>query len=104
MSNPDLLALLSPSRMRIVEFVKRRGAVTVDETVEALDLAETTIRQHFDRLEKKELLERESVVKGPGRPTLEYRLTRAARELFPSQNGRMFGEILEFLMREGYPG
>ncbi|MFW5968910.1 MAG: helix-turn-helix transcriptional regulator, partial [Persicimonas sp.] len=60
--------------------------------------------QHFDRLEDKELLERKSVAKGPGRPTLEYRLTPAGQGLFPSQNGRLFGQILEFLMREGYPG
>lgn len=99
----DLLNLLSDSRMRIVQLVKRRGAVTVDEAMEALELAETTVRQHFDRLEEKGLLVRESVPRGPGRPTLEYRLSPAGERLFPSQDGALFGKMLDFLVKEGYP-
>lgn len=104
MATDDLLKLLSPSRMRIVQFLKRRGTVTVDQTIEALGLAETTIRQHFDRLEDMELIERRSVADGPGRPTMEYRLSTAAEGLFPSQNGPLFGRIVEFLVHQGYPG
>lgn len=99
----DFLNLLSPSRMRIVQFVKRRGTVTVDQVAEALDLAETTIRQHLDRLERKGLLRHESVVSGPGRPTSEYQLTEAGLQLFPSQDGRLMGRIIQFMIQEGYP-
>ncbi|MFP4596808.1 MAG: helix-turn-helix transcriptional regulator [Persicimonas sp.] len=104
MATDDLLNLLSASRMRIVQFIKRRGTVTVDETIEGLELAETTIRQHFDRLQDKGLLESHSVPDGPGRPTLRYRLTAAGRQLFPSQDARQFRKVLEFLVQQGYPG
>ncbi len=104
MATDDLLNLLSPSRMRIVRFIKRQGTVTVDETIEALELAETTIRQHFDRLQDKGLLESHSVPDGPGRPTLRYRLTEAGKRLFPSQDAQQFGKVLEFLVQQGYPG
>lgn len=100
----DFLNLLSPSRMRIVRFVKSRGTVTVEEAMEGLELAETTIRQHFDRLEQKGLIEHESVATGPGRPTSCYRLTSAGRRLFPSQDGQLFGHVVDFMLREGYPG
>jgi predicted ArsR family transcriptional regulator len=100
----DLLNLLSPSRTQIVQFIKRRGTVTVDETIEALGLAETTIRQHFDRLQDKDLLDSHSVPDGPGRPTLKYQLTPAGKRLFPSQDAQLFGKVLEFLVQQGYPG
>lgn len=100
----DLLNLLSESRMRIVQLIKRRGSVTVDQTMQALDLAETTVRQHLDRLEAKGLLERESVPAGPGRPTIQYRLSPAGKQLFPGQDAELFGKMLEFLVQQGYPG
>ncbi len=100
----NFLNLLSPSRMDLVQFVKRRGQVTVEDAMHGLGLAETTIRQHFDRLEEKGLLGHESVARGPGRPTSVYHLTEAGRRLYPSQDGQLLGEMVEFLMREGYPG
>ncbi len=99
----DLLTLLSPSRMRLVEFMNREGVVTVDGAVEALGLAETTIRQHLDRLERKGLVTHHSVVHGPGRPTLEYRLTERGMRLFPNQDGHLLGRLLQFVIQEGYP-
>lgn len=100
----DLLNLLSESRMRIVELIKRRGSVTVDETMDALGLAETTVRQHLDRLDEKGLIDGESVPDGPGRPTIRYRLSAAGRQLFPGQDAALLGNMLDFLVKEGYPG
>ena len=99
----DFLNLLSDSRTRLVQFIKTRGDVSVDEAVEALGLAGTTIRQHVDRLLALGLLETESVVQGPGRPTLRYRLSANGRRLFPSQDGRLLGKVLEFMVQQGYP-
>ncbi|WP_230467494.1 helix-turn-helix transcriptional regulator [Lujinxingia vulgaris] len=103
MTTPDLLNLLSSSRLQIVEFIKRQGTVTVEETAAALGFGETTVRQHFDHLQKKELLTRQSVPDGPGRPTLRYRLTPAGQQLFPSQDAALFGKMLDFLVLQGYP-
>lgn len=99
----NFLHLLSDSRTRIVQFIKTRGDVSVEEVVDALGLAGTTIRQHFDRLQAMGLLDSESVVSGPGRPTLRYRLSANGLRLFPSQDGRLLGKVLDFMMQEGYP-
>lgn len=102
---PDsFLDLLSASRTRIVLFVKGQGDVSVDEASEALGLAGTTIRQHFDHLEKNGLIEYESVSTGPGRPTSRYRLTPRGGRLFPSQDGQLLGVVLDFMLDQGYPG
>ncbi|AWV90719.1 helix-turn-helix transcriptional regulator [Bradymonas sediminis] len=100
----NLLNILSASRTEIVLFVQSRGDVSVEEASSALGLASTTIRQHFDRLEAQGILEFESVPSGRGRPTSRYRLTANGRRLFPSQDGRLLGAVLDFMLREGYPG
>lgn len=100
----DLLNILSSSRTEIVLFVQSRGDASVEEASNALGLASTTIRQHFDRLEAQGILEFESVPSGRGRPTSRYRLTANGRRLFPSQDGQLLGVVLDFMLREGYPG
>lgn len=99
----DLLSLLSPSRMRLAALLKRRGTITVQLATDEIGLAKTTIRQHLDRLADAGIIESEAVSDGPGRPTLHYRLSAAGERLFPSQDAAMFGDILRFLFREGYP-
>jgi predicted ArsR family transcriptional regulator len=98
-----LLPLLSSSRMRLVTLLKRHGTITVQFATEELGLAETTIRQHLDRLADAGIIESEAVSEGRGRPTLHYRLSPAGERLFPSQSSEMLGTLLRFLVREGYP-
>src|SRR5690606_19371047 len=100
----NLLNILSASRTEIVLFVQSRGDVSVEEASSALGLASTTIRQHFDRLEEQGILEYQSVSTGRGRPTSRYRLTANGMRLFPSQDGKLLGAVLDFMLREGYPG
>lgn len=100
----DLLNILSASRSEIVLFVQRRGDVSVEEASEALGFASTTVRQHFDRLQAQGILEYESVSTGRGRPTSRYRLTENGKRLFPSQDAKLLGTVLDFMLREGYPG
>ncbi|MFB6374580.1 MAG: helix-turn-helix transcriptional regulator, partial [Bradymonadaceae bacterium] len=66
------------------------------------ELAETTIRQHFTRLEDEELVERRSEAEGRGRPTAYFRLSSGAKQMYPSSDGEMLSELLDFLSREGY--
>ena len=98
------LTLLSPSRRRIIQLIKRRGAVTVEEAAAALELGLTTVRQHLGRLEEAELVARSSVASGPGRPALEYRLTGAGEGLFPAQDAELLRRMIDFLIHQGYPG
>lgn len=100
----NLLPLLSPSRVRLAELLKRRGTITVQSASASLGLAETTVRQHLSRLEEAGVVEREAISDGPGRPTLHYHLSATGERLFPSQNGAMLSDLLGFLLREGYPG
>ena len=99
----DLSSLLSGSRARLVELMKRKGSATVAEATEQLDLAETTIRQHLERLEQQGLVEHESESSGRGRPTLRYRLSPLGERLFPTQDGTLLRELVDFLVRQGYP-
>lgn len=98
----DITHILSDSQKRLLDLVKRRGELSVDQAVEALDLAATTIRQHFSRLEDEELVERRSEAEGRGRPTAYYRLSSGAKQMYPSSDGEMLSELLDFLAREGY--
>lgn len=98
----DITHVLSDSQKRLLDLVKRRGELSVDQAVEALDLAATTIRQHFSRLEDEELVERRSEAQGRGRPTAFFRLSEGARQMYPSGDGEMLSELLDFLSREGY--
>lgn len=103
MPDQNLLRLLSASRLDLVRFLKRQGTATVDEIAQAIKLAPTTVRQHLDRLLEQDLLVRKSTADGPGRPTMYYRLSPTAEALFPSQDSALFGQIVEFLLVEGYP-
>lgn len=103
MTDQSLLRLLSTSRHDLVRFLKRQGTATVDEIALAIDLAPTTVRQHLDRLLEQELLVRESIAEGPGRPTMYYGLSPTAEALFPSQDSALFGQLVQFLLHQGYP-
>lgn len=100
----ELLNLLSTSRMQIVELINRQGPADVTEIARSLDLAKTTVRQHLSHLEERHLVASQSISEGPGRPRLRYQLTETGHKLFPSQDGPLFGTLIEFLLREGYPG
>lgn len=98
----ELTALLGESRQRLLRLVNRRGETTAVEAADELDLAVTTVRQHLQRLEDDGLLERNSRPQGRGRPTLYFRLTERARRMYPSADGHMLRELLEFLGRQGH--
>jgi len=97
----DLLDLLSPSRRRVVQAMKRHGEVTIDEFVDELGLATTTVRQHLAKLHEAGLVEYRTASSGPGRPYHGYRLTPAAGHMFPSKSGELFGRLLGFMTQGG---
>ena len=93
--------LLSESRLNIVNLAKSRGEISIDDAVEELGLAKTTIRQHMGRLENIGILESESRREGRGRPKLVYTLTPTAEGLFPSGDAEIARELVEFLGETG---
>lgn len=98
----DLLMLMSPSRSALVEHLKRAGSATAQEAAEALGLGLTTVRQHLDALIEMGLVDHRSVIEGPGRPTLHYRLTAEGRRLFPTHEAALLTDLVAYLLREGH--
>ena len=94
--------LLSDSQTRLLDLIKRRGEIAVDDAVESLELAQTTVRQHLDRLEEEGLVKRRSEKRGRGRPQHFFELTAVAHQLYPSLDQRVLHRLLDFMGREGY--
>lgn len=98
----NITHLIGTSRKKLLDLVKARGEVTVHQAAEVLDLAPTTVRQHFARLEGDGLVEGTSRSEGPGRPTIYFRITDTARGMYPSSDSAMLSELLDFLSHQGY--
>ena len=97
----DITHLLSDSQTRLLELIKRRGEISVQEAVEGLELAKSTIRQHLERLEDEGLIKRRSEASGRGRPQHYFELTALAHQLFPSLDRQVLHRLLDYLAREG---
>lgn len=91
----------SETRRELLQMMKRRGSLSVTEAMEALDMARTTVREHLLHLKEKGLLTRTEERKGRGRPSHRYVMTRRAKVLFPSRDGQLMGELIQFLREEG---
>jgi len=91
----------SDTRRELLQIIKRRGGLSVDEAMEALDMARTTVREHLLQLREKGLLTRTAERQGRGRPSHRYEMTRRAKVLFPSRDGELMGELVQFLQAEG---
>jgi predicted ArsR family transcriptional regulator len=93
--------MVSGSKEEILNLIKLRGTLQVDEAVELTDLAKTTLREHFLQLERDGYITRDYVRSGPGRPSLKYTLTKTGQDLFPSQESNMLRELIRFLDENG---
>lgn len=91
----------SDTRRELLQMIKRRGSLSVDEGMEALDMARTTVREHLLQLKEKGLLERNVERKGRGRPSHRYEMSRRAKMLFPSRDGELMGRLLQYLRDHG---
>ncbi len=89
--------MFTGSKKQLLELIKRKGTISIDEAVENTDLAKTTLREHFLQLERDGYIQRDYVRSGPGRPSLEYQLTQKGNNLFPSYESALIKELLNFL-------
>ncbi|WP_149495947.1 helix-turn-helix transcriptional regulator [Roseiconus lacunae] len=55
--------------------------IGVGDLIDRLGVTATAVRQRIDRMLERELIEREKVVAGRGRPTYQYRLTEKGRRI-----------------------
>jgi len=93
--------MFTGSKKDIVELIKRRGTLSIDEAVEQIELAKTTLREHFLQLERDGYVERDYVRSGPGRPSLQYQLTPKGNSVFPSSESKLIRNIIKYLKSKG---
>jgi len=93
--------MFTGSKKDIIDLIKRRGTLSIDGAVEEIDLAKTTLREHFLQLERDGYVERDYVRSGPGRPSLQYQLTSKGNSLFPSSESKLIRNIINYLKSKG---
>lgn len=93
--------MLTGSKKEILDLIKRKGTLSIDEAVEEIELAKTTLREHFLQLERDGFVDREYVRSGPGRPSLHYELTAKGNSLYPSSESKLLRNIIHYLKDKG---
>ncbi|MEX2435935.1 MAG: DeoR family transcriptional regulator, partial [Balneolaceae bacterium] len=89
------------SKKDLLDLIKQKGTLSMDEAVTFTDLAKTTLREHFLQLERDGYIRREYIRSGPGRPSLQYQITPKGHRLFPSSESELIRELLKFLKEQG---
>lgn len=98
----ELVERSGGSRPVLLGALKRRGSATVPELAEDAGLNVETVRHHLRVLGSRGLVERRGARRsGPGRPEVEYGLTREAEALFPRREGELLRELVVHLKRTG---
>lgn len=93
--------MYSGSKKKLLNIIKREGTISINETVEKMDLAKTTLREHLLQMERDGNIERQYERLGPGRPSLLYKLTPKGNNLFPSYEASLLRELVEYLKSRG---
>ncbi|MDZ7716808.1 MAG: DeoR family transcriptional regulator [Balneolaceae bacterium] len=93
--------MLTGSKKEIIDLIKRKGTLSIDEAVAEMELAKTTLREHFLQLERDGFVDREYVRSGPGRPSLHYELTAKGNSLYPSSESKLIRNIIHYLKDKG---
>lgn len=81
--------------------MKRKGRVSIDEASANTGLAKTTLREHFLQLERDGYINRDYIRSGPGRPSLQYRISNKGNSLFPSSESELIKKLLSYLKEQG---
>lgn len=89
------------SKKDLLDLIKQKGTLSMDEAAAHTDLAKTTLREHFLQLERDGYIRREYIRSGPGRPSLQYQITPKGNHLFPSSESELIRELLKFLKERG---
>lgn len=100
MSPLDLLQ--SDTKRRLLGLMKRRGEVTLDDAMAVIDRARPTLRDHLNQMGRDGLVTRRTKKQGRGRPSMCYRMTPFAEQLFPGREGTLFADFLSYLQEQGH--
>lgn len=89
------------AKKELLDLIKHRGALSLEEATEELKLAKTTVRQHLLMMENQGLVTRRYERAGQGRPKVLFELAQRGQRLYPTQEPALLRELLEFLKSSG---
>ncbi|HLR76053.1 MAG TPA: winged helix-turn-helix transcriptional regulator [Balneolaceae bacterium] len=92
--------MFTGSKKTLLDFIKRKGKASVDDTAEHTGLSKTTMREHLLQLERDGYIERDYLRTGPGRPSLQYQLTNKGNTLYPSGEAALLKDLLNYLKKK----
>ena len=81
----------------LLDLMRMRGGVTVDELASELRLTRTAILNHLNSLMGEGLVERAGLRRGPRRPSVVYKLAANADRMFPQGYEEFLGDVLDAL-------
>lgn len=93
--------MLTGSKKEILDLIKRKGVLSINEISTYAGLAKTTLREHLLHLESDGYIKRNYQRSGPGRPALQYQLTRHGHSLYPSGESALLKNFISFLKKRG---
>ncbi len=93
--------MFTGTKKELLNLIKRNGAISIDDMVDQMELAKTTLREHLMQLERDGYIERDYVRSGPGRPSLQYQLTAKGNSLFPSSESVLIRKLISYLKEQG---
>jgi len=83
------------TRGRVLDILKREGALDVDTLGIRLEVTGMAVRQHLKGLQDDGLVCFEAIAEGRGRPQRKWSLTPAAGALFPDRHDQLLIEMLK---------
>lgn len=95
---------MSETRMRILQLLKMRCSMSVNQLTEALQISSMGIRQHLLILEQEGLVEFHREKKERGRPHHIYSLTDKANSLFPTTYANFAVGLMQEVEKFNGPG
>lgn len=99
---PDVDLIASDTKRALLQLMKRRGEISLDDAMAATGYARTTLREHLNQLERDGLVRHRAERQGRGRPHLRYRITERGERLFPAHDGVLLRALLRYLQEEGF--
>lgn len=93
--------MVTGTKKQILDLLKRRGILSIDEITRGLKPAKTTLREHLLQLESETYIKRTYVSSGPGRPGLHYELTALGHSVYPSGESELMRNFLAYLKNRG---
>ena len=85
-----------PSDIAILDLMRKRGALSVSELADAMEVTATAVRQRLTRLMGQGYIERSTIRAGRGRPSHQYTLTDKGRR----KTGANFADLSIALWQE----